>query len=83
MACTAATWPCGSDEVIVTASPAGDELLSFEAGVDQIDDVLRQRGQVGDGLILDRAGVAVGAAQVGRGVVAAAALLVDVPVLRL
>jgi hypothetical protein len=59
--------------------PGRDELLAFEAGVDQVDDVLRQRGEVGDGLVLDRAGVAVGAAQVGRGVVPAAALLVDVP----
>ena len=57
----------------------GDELLAFEAGVDQVDDVAGQRGQVGDGLVLDRAAVAVGAAQVGRGVVLAAALLVHVP----
>ena len=57
----------------------GDELLAFEAGVDQVDDVAGQRRQVGDGLVLDLAGVAVGAAQVGRGVVLAAALLVHVP----
>ena len=37
-----------------------------------------QRGQVGDGLVLDLAAVAVGAAQVRRGVVLAAALLVHV-----
>ena len=59
----------------------GDELLAFEAGVDQVDDVAWQRGQVGDGLVLDHAGIAVGAAQVGRGVVLTAALLVDVPAL--
>jgi len=59
--------------------PGGHELLAFEAGVDQVDDVIRQRGDVGDGLVLDLAAVAVGAAQVGRGVVPAAALLVDVP----
>ena len=57
----------------------GDQLLAFEPGVDQVDDVAGQRGQVGHGLVLDLAAVAVGAAQVGRGVVLAAALLVDVP----
>jgi hypothetical protein len=57
----------------------GDQLLPFEAGVDQVDDGAGQRGQVGDGLVLDLAGLAVGTAQVGRGVVPAAALLVDVP----
>ena len=56
----------------------GNQLLAFEAGVDQVDDVVRQRGQVGDGLVLDRAAVAEGAAQVRRGVVLAAALLVHV-----
>jgi hypothetical protein len=57
----------------------GDQLLALESGVDQVDDVAGQRGQAGHGLVLDRAGIAVGAAQVGRGVVLAAALLVDVP----
>ena len=57
----------------------GDQLLAFQPGVDQVDDVVRQRGQVGHGLVLDLAAVAVGAAQVGRGVVLAAALLVHVP----
>ena len=79
IACTAATWPCGSDPVMVTASPAGTICLALEPGVDQVDDVVRQRGQVGDGLVLDLAAVAVGAPQVGRGVVPAAALLVHVP----
>jgi hypothetical protein len=60
----------------------GDQLLAFEAGVDQVDDVAGQRGEVGDGLVLDLAAVAVGAAQVGRGVVLAVALLVrsDTPI---
>ena len=40
--------------------------------------MIGQRGQVGHGLVLDLAGLPVGAAQVGRGVVLAAALLVDV-----
>ena len=53
--------------------------MAFQPGVDQVDDVARECGQVGDGLVLDLAAVAVGAAQVGRGVVLAAALLVDVP----
>jgi hypothetical protein len=76
MACTAAAWPCGG----VRPRLAGrDELLSFEPGVDQVDDVVRQRGQVGHGLVLDLAVVAVGAAQVRRGVVLAAALLIHVP----
>ena len=79
MACTAATWPCGSDRVMVTVLGGGDQLLALEPGVDQVDDVAGQRGQVGHGLVLDLAAVAVGAAQVGRGVVLAAALLVDVP----
>ena len=57
----------------------GDQLLAFQPGVDQVDDVVRQRGQVGHGLVLDLAAVAVGAAQVRRGVVLAAALLVHVP----
>ena len=57
----------------------GDQLLAFQPGVDQVDDVAGQRGQVGHGLVLDLAAVAVGAAQVRRGVVLAAALLVDVP----
>ena len=57
----------------------GDQLLAFQPGVDQVDDVAGQRGQVGHGLVLDLAAVAVGAAQVGRGVVLAAALLVHVP----
>ena len=56
----------------------GDQLLALQPGVDQVDDVVRQRGQVGHGLVLDLAAVAVGAAQVGRGVVLAAALLVHV-----
>ena len=56
---------------------SGVQLLAFR-GVDQVDDVVRQRGQVGDGLVLDRAAVAEGAAQVRRGVVLAAALLVHV-----
>ena len=56
-----------------------DQMLSLETGVDQVDHVARQRGQAGHGLVLDRAAVAVGAAQVGRGVVPAAALLVDIP----
>ena len=56
----------------------GDQLLAFQPGVDQVDDVAGQGGQVGHGLVLDLAAVAVGAAQVGRGVVLAAALLVDV-----
>ena len=29
MACTAATWPCGSDPVMVTASPAGTSCWPF------------------------------------------------------
>src|SRR5580658_3358059 len=57
----------------------GDHLLAFEAGVDQVDDMVWEGGEVGDGLVLDLAAVAVGAAQVGRGVVLAAALLVHVP----
>jgi hypothetical protein len=56
-----------------------DRLLAFKPGVEQVDDVVRQRGKVGDGLVLDLAAVAVGAAQVRRGLVSAAALLVDVP----
>ena len=57
----------------------GNQLLAFQPGVDQVDDVVRQGGQVGHGLVLDLAAVAVGAAQVGRGVVLAASLLVQVP----
>ena len=79
VAWTAATWPCGSDPVMVTASAAGTSCWPFRPGVDQVDDAVRQGGQVGHGLVLDRAAVAVGAAQVGRGVVPAAALLVHVP----
>jgi len=56
-----------------------DHLLALQARVDQVDDVARQRGEVGHGLVLDLAAVAVGAPQVGRGVVPAAALLVHVP----
>ena len=56
-----------------------DQLLALQPGVDQVDHVVRQRGQVGHGLVLDLAAIAVGAAQVRRGVVLAAALLVDVP----
>ena len=56
----------------------GDQLLALQPGVDQVDDVARQRGQVGHGLVLDRAAVTVGAAQVRRGVILAAALLVDI-----
>jgi hypothetical protein len=41
----------------------GDQLLAFEAGVDQVDDVAGQRGQVGDSLVLDFPAVAVGAAR--------------------
>ncbi len=56
----------------------GDQLLALQPGVDQFDDVVRQCGQVGHGLVLDLAAVAVGAPQIGRGVVLTAALLVDV-----
>ena len=56
----------------------GDQLAALQPRVDQVDDVVRQRGQVGDGLVLDCAAVAVGAPQVRRGVVLAAALLVHV-----
>ncbi len=56
----------------------GDQLLAFQPGVDPVDDVVRQGGQVGHGLVLDRAAVAEGAAQVRRGVVLTAALLVHV-----
>ena len=56
----------------------GDQLLALQPGVDPVDDVVRQRGQVGHGLVLDLAAVAVGTAQVGRGIVLAAALLVHV-----
>ena len=56
----------------------GDQLLALQPRVDQVDDVIRQRGQVGHGLVLDLAAVAEGAAQVGRGVILAAALLVHV-----
>ena len=56
----------------------GNQLLALQPGVDQVDDVGWQRGQVGHGLVLDRAAVAVGTAQVGRGVVLTAALLVHV-----
>ena len=66
MACTAAAWPCGADPVMVTALAAGTKPPAFEAGVDQVDDVAGQRGQVGDRLVLDLAAVAVGAAQVPR-----------------
>ena len=31
MAWTAATWPCGSDRVIVTASPGRDQLAALQA----------------------------------------------------
>jgi hypothetical protein len=65
--------PCDGDR-----AGGGDQLLAFEPGVDQVDDVAGQRGQVGHGLVLDLAAVAVGAAQVRRGVVLAAALLVHV-----
>src|SRR6516225_5385495 len=58
--------------------PGGDQLLALQARVDQVDDVVRQRGDVGHGLVLDRPGLPVGAAQVGRGVVPGPALLVDV-----
>ena len=57
----------------------GDELLAFEADIDQVGNVVRQRGQVGYGLVLDLAAVAVGASQAGRRVVLAAALLVHLP----
>jgi len=29
MACMAATWPCGTGRVLVTASPAGGQLVAF------------------------------------------------------
>src|SRR5262249_24058185 len=57
----------------------GGELLALQPGVDQVDHVIGQRGDVGHGLVLDLAAVTVGAPQVGRGVVPLAALLVDVP----
>ena len=60
----------------------GHQRRALQAGVDQVDDVIGQRRQVGHGLVLDLAGLPVGAAQVGRGVVLAASLLVDVPGLR-
>ena len=63
---------------MVTASAAGTSWAALQPRVDQVDDVVRQRGQVGDGLVLDCAAVAVGAPQVRRGVVLAAALLVHV-----
>src|SRR4029079_7805834 len=59
--------------------PGRDQLAALQPGVDQVDDVVRQRGDVGHGLVLDRAAVAVGAPQVGRGVIPLAALLVHVP----
>jgi hypothetical protein len=59
-------------------SRARPAVPAFEADLDQVDDVVRQRGQVGDGLVLDLAGVAVGTAQVRRGLVLAVALLFDV-----
>ncbi len=55
-----------------------DELPALQPGVDQVDDVAGQGGQAGDGLVPDRAAVAVGAPQVRRGVVLAAALLIHV-----
>ena len=51
--------------------PGGHQGLTLQPGVDQVDDVPEQRGQVGHGLVLDRAGLPVGAAQVSRGVVRA------------
>jgi hypothetical protein len=60
----------------------GHQLLALQPGVDQVDHMVRQRGQVGDGLVLDRAAVPVGAPQVRRGVVLAVALLVHVAGLR-
>ncbi len=56
-----------------------DQMPALQSRVDQVDDVVRQDGEVGDGLVLDLAAVAVGAPQVRRGVVLAAALLVHVP----
>jgi len=35
--------------MVTAASAAGDQLLAFQAGVDQVDDVIRQGGQVGHG----------------------------------
>ena len=77
---------CDGGDVAVRQGPGDGDRLggghqrgAFQARVDQVDDVIGQRGDVGDGLVLDLAGLPVGAAQVGRGVVLAAALLVDVP----
>ena len=64
---------------MVTASAAGTSCWPFSPASIRSMTWSGQRGQVGHGLVLDRAAVAVGAAQVGRGVVLAAALLVDVP----
>jgi hypothetical protein len=58
--------------------PGRDQRRAFQRGLDQADGLLAQPGQVGQGLVPHRAAVAPGAAQVGRLVFAAAALLVGV-----
>jgi len=76
IASTAATCPCGSDRVIVIARPAGrDQRGALQRRLDRSDCLLAQPGQVRQGLVLHLAGVAVGVPQVGRLVLAVAALL--------
>ena len=38
IACTAATCPCGTDRVIVTASDGGHQRRALQPGVDQVDE---------------------------------------------
>ena len=66
MACTAATWPCGTDRVIVTACAGRDQPLTLQRRLDRGGRLDRQRGQVGQRLMADLAAVAVGAADQDR-----------------
>ena len=66
IACTAATCPCGSDPVMVTACPAGTSRSPFSVASIAATACVRQRRQVGQRLVPDLAAVAVGPAHQHR-----------------
>ena len=64
----ASTWPWGRVRRLRKSLGGGDEGLPLEGAADQVDDGDGEVGEVAEGLVLDLAVLAVGAAEIVAGV---------------
>src|SRR6476620_12756340 len=78
IAATAATCPCGTDRAMVNSLPAGTSCSPLSPASIQSTTCSGSAGQVGDRLVAHPLALAVGAAQIRRGVLAGVAMLIHV-----